>query len=89
MSLDNHVLKNGAGPVLALWAGEIPFLFLGSFLLESFFGLPGLGGLTVEAVRNSDFAVIRAVSTLVAMMFVLGTAVGDIVQLTLDRRLRP
>jgi peptide/nickel transport system permease protein len=85
--LFRHVLKNSMGPLMAVWSTELPYLFLGSFLLEAYFGIPGLGSLAVEAVRNGDFPVVRALAALVAVGFVVVTAVVDLLQIIFDRRL--
>jgi peptide/nickel transport system permease protein len=54
-----HVLKNAMIPIITNIVLEIPFLYTGSLLLEAFFGIPGLGGMTVQALYNSDFPVIK------------------------------
>ncbi len=59
--LFRHVLKNALIPILTYTVIEIPFLITGSFLLESFFGIPGLGSITIDAINNSDFPVIKAI----------------------------
>lgn len=83
-----HVLKNGMVPILTNIVIEIPMLVLGSFLLESFFGIPGLGGITIAAINNSDFPVIRAMTTLVAMLFILGNLATDVLYTVVDPRVR-
>ncbi|OFZ18323.1 MAG: peptide ABC transporter permease [Bdellovibrionales bacterium GWB1_55_8] len=83
-----HVLKNGMVPILTNIVIEIPMLVLGSFLLESFFGIPGIGGITIAAINNSDFPVIRAMTTLVAMLFIAGNLATDILYTLVDPRVR-
>ena len=83
-----HVLKNGMVPILTNVVIEIPLLVLGSFLLESFFGIPGLGSITIDAVHNSDFPVIKAMTTLEAMLFIFGNLATDIFYTVVDPRVR-
>ena len=54
-----HVLRNALIPILTNVVVAIPFLFTGALLLESFFGIPGLGALTVEAIQGNDFSTLR------------------------------
>jgi peptide/nickel transport system permease protein len=56
--LFRHVLKNALPPIITNVSLSLPFLFTGSLLLESFFGIPGLGGLSVNAINSSDMAVV-------------------------------
>ncbi len=81
-----HVLKNSMIPILTNVVIEIPLLILGAFLLESFFGIPGLGSITIDAVHNSDFPVIKAMTTLDAMLFILGNLATDIMYTLVDPR---
>jgi peptide/nickel transport system permease protein len=81
-----HVLKNSLVPILTNVVVEIPLLILGAFLLESFFGIPGLGSITIDAVHNSDFPVIKAMTTLDAMLFILGNLATDILYTWVDPR---
>lgn len=81
-----HVLKNSMVPILTNIVIELPLLILGAFLLESFFGIPGLGSITIDAVHNSDFPVIKAMTTLDAMLFIVGNLVTDILYTVVDPR---
>lgn len=81
-----HVLKNSMVPILTNVVIEIPLLILGAFLLESFFGIPGLGSITIDAVHNSDFPVIKAMTTLVAILYILGNLATDIMYTLVDPR---
>src|SRR4051812_4146343 len=81
-----HVLKNSMVPILTNVVIEIPLLILGSFLLESFFGIPGLGSITIDAIHNSDFPVIKAMTTIEALIFILGNLVTDILYTVVDPR---
>jgi peptide/nickel transport system permease protein len=83
-----HVLRNSMVPILTNIVIEIPLLILGAFLLESFFGIPGLGSITIDAVHNSDFPVIKAMTTLVAFLYILGNLATDILYTVVDPRVR-
>ncbi|MDQ3814901.1 MAG: ABC transporter permease, partial [Armatimonadota bacterium] len=67
--LFRHVLKNAAIPILTSTVLAIPFLIMGNLLLESFFGIPGLGGLTFDAIQSQDFAVVRAMVFLGTVLY--------------------
>jgi peptide/nickel transport system permease protein len=81
-----HVLKNSMVPILTNIVIEIPLLILGSFLLESFFGIPGLGSITIDAIHNSDFQVIKAMTTLEALLFIMGNLMTDVLYTLVDPR---
>ncbi len=81
-----HILKNSMIPILTNIIMEFPFLVLGSFLLESFFGIPGLGSITIDAIHNSDFPVIKAMTILVAILYIAGNLVIDLLYAWVDPR---
>lgn len=81
-----HVLKNSMVPIVTNVVIEIPLLVLGSFLLESFFGIPGLGSITIDAVHNSDFPVLKAMATMFSLLFILGNVATDVVYTLVDPR---
>jgi peptide/nickel transport system permease protein len=81
-----HVLKNSMVPIVTNVVVEIPLLILGSFLLEGFFGIPGLGGITIDAIHNSDFPVIKAMTTLQALLYIFGNLATDVVYTLVDPR---
>ena len=83
-----HVLKNSMVPIVTNVVLEIPLLILGSFVLESFFSIPGLGNITIEAFHNSDFPVIKAMATFVSLLFIVGNVATDIVYTLVDPRVR-
>jgi len=86
--LFKHVLKNAAIPILTSSVSVIPFLFLGSLLLESFFGIPGLGSLTVDAINSNDFAIVRTMVFLGAFLTIIGYILTDISYALVDPRVR-
>ena len=81
-----HVLKNSMVPIVTNVVLEIPLLVLGAFLLESFFGIPGLGNITIDAVHNSDLPVLKAMTTLTSFLMIFGNLATDIVYTLVDPR---
>ena len=86
--LFRHVLKNGMINIITLTVSAIPSLILGSLILEQFFGIPGLGDMSLQAIRSSDFAVIRAVTYVGAFLYLLGLILTDICYSLVDPRIR-
>ena len=84
----HHVLRNAMIPILTRVVVAIPFLFIGSLLLESFFGIPGLGSMTVDAIQGNDFATLRTMVFIGALLFVLGQIATDISYTWVDPRVR-
>jgi peptide/nickel transport system permease protein len=82
-----HVLKNSMIPVITYVVIQIPYLVLGSLLLESFFSIPGIGGMTVEAVNNSDFPVLKAMTTVISVLYILTTILTDVFYRMVDPRM--
>lgn len=82
-----HVLKNSMIPVITYVVIQIPYLVLGSLLLESFFSIPGIGGMTVEAVNNSDFPVLKAMTTVISVLYILTTILTDVLYRLVDPRM--
>ena len=86
--LFRHVLRNSLVPVVTNMSLAVPFLFTGSILLESFFGIPGLGGVGLAAVRSADFATLRAVVLLSALFYQLSNLLADVLNAWLDPAVR-
>jgi peptide/nickel transport system permease protein len=86
--LFSHVLKNAAIPILTTIVSQIPLLLLGSILLESFFGIPGVGNITYEAINNQDFSIVRTVVFLGAILYIVGYILTDISYALADPRVR-
>jgi len=84
--LFKHVLKNAMIPIITRVVLAIPFLFLGSLLLERFFGIPGLGYLMVEAIGSRDYFVISAMTYISAILFVVFNLITDICYSLVDPR---
>ena len=83
-----HVLPNALIPVLTNVSLTIPFLFTGSLLLESFFGIPGLGAITVEAIQANDFSTLRVMVYLGSLLFVATQIATDVAYTWVDPRVR-
>lgn len=86
--LFRHVLKNAMIPILTGAVVVIPLLFLGSLITESFFGIPGLGSYTIEAINSQDFAVVRAMVFLGSLLYIIGLILTDISYTLVDPRVR-
>lgn len=86
--LFKHVLKNAMIPILTYVVIQIPFLILGTLLLESFFSIPGLGSMTLNAVNSLDFPVIKAVTVLSAVAYILFSVITDVLYTLVDPRVR-
>jgi peptide/nickel transport system permease protein len=83
-----HVLRNGLIPILTGVVVAIPTLFIGSLVLESFFGVPGLGSYTIDAINAQDFAVVRAMVFLGSVLYIVGLILTDISYTLADPRIR-
>lgn len=83
-----HILPNAAVPILTNTVVAVPFLILGSLLLERFFSIPGIGDLIVAALANGDFPVLKAVTVLSALALVAFNLVTDVLYAWADPRLR-
>ena len=86
--LFRHVLKNAMIPILTGVVVVIPLLFMGSLLTESFFGIPGLGSYTIDAINAQDFSVVRAMVFLGSLLYIVGLILTDISYTMVDPRVR-
>ena len=86
--LFRHVLRNAMIPILTGVVVVIPALFLGSLLTESFFGIPGLGSYTIDAIQAQDFAVVRAMVFIGSVLYIVGLMLTDISYTLVDPRIR-
>ena len=84
-----HLLRNAAIPIMTRASAILPFLFTGSLLLESFFGIPGLGYKGVDALNSSDLQMLKALVILGSFLFVLINLLADILYAWADPRVRP
>lgn len=81
-----HILKNAMIPIITVVVVQLPFLFTGSLLLESFFGIPGLGDMLIQAINNSDFPVVKAITVIGALIYVAFNLIGDFLYKIFDPR---
>ncbi|MEF8731354.1 MAG: ABC transporter permease [Candidatus Accumulibacter meliphilus] len=86
--LFRHVLRNAMIPILTGVVVVIPLLFMGSLLTESFFGIPGLGSYTIDAINAQDFAVVRAMVFIGSVLYILGLILTDLSYTFVDPRIR-
>ena len=86
--LFKHVLRNAMIPILTGAVVVVPLLFLGSLLVESFFGIPGLGSYTIDAINSQDFAIVRAMVFLGSVLYIMGLILTDISYTLVDPRIR-
>ena len=86
--LFRHVLKNAMIPILTGVVVVIPLLFMGALLTESFFGIPGLGSYTIDAIKSQDFAIVRAMVFLGSLLYIVGLMLTDISYTLVDPRIR-
>jgi len=86
--LFGHVLKNGMLPILTGVVVVIPTLFMGSLIMESFFGIPGLGSYTIDAIHSQDFAIVKAMVFLGSVLYIIGLILTDISYTIFDPRVK-
>ena len=86
--LFRHVLKNAMIPILTGVVVVIPLLFMGSLLMESFFGIPGLGSYTIDAIQAQDFAVVRSMVFIGSVLYIAGLLLTDLSYTVVDPRIR-
>ena len=88
MVLFRHVLRNALIPILTGVVVILPLLFMGSLITESFFGIPGLGSYTIDAINRQDFAIVRSMVFLGAFLYIVGLLMTDISYTIVDPRVR-
>ena len=86
--LFRHVLRNALLPILTSTVAILPLLFLGALIMESFFGIPGLGSYTIDAINAQDFAVVRTMVFVGSALYVVGLILTDISYTIADPRIR-
>ncbi len=88
MVLFKHVLRNAMIPILTGVVVILPLLFMGSLITESFFGIPGLGSYTIDAINRQDFSIVRSMVFLGAVLYIIGLLLTDISYTVVDPRVR-
>jgi peptide/nickel transport system permease protein len=86
--LFNHVLKNALIPIVTSAGAYLPYVFLGSLVFESFFGIPGLGSYVIDAIGGQDFAIVRTMVFLGSALYIASFIVIDIIYTVVDPRVR-
>ncbi len=83
-----HVLRNAMIPIITYVVIQIPTLILGALLLENFFSIPGLGGITLNALNSSDFPVIKAMAILSSVLYIILSLITDVLYTIVDPRVK-
>ena len=83
-----HLLKNGMIALITLLVARLPLLILGALLVESFFGIPGLGNVLVNAIQTQDLAAVNAVTFLTSILYIIGLTLTDVCYAMVDPRIR-
>lgn len=86
--LFKHVLKNAMIPIITNLVIQVPSLILGALLIESFFGIPGLGNITLQAINSADFPVIKAMTILSSIFYIVFNIVTDVLYTVVDPRIK-
>jgi peptide/nickel transport system permease protein len=86
--LYRHVLRNALIPIVTSAGSYLPYVFLGSLVFESFFGLPGLGAYVIEAISKQDFAVVRSMVFVGSLLYIATFALIDVAYTWVDPRVR-
>ena len=87
-AMRSHVLRNAMIPIVTRLVMGLPALFTGSLLLENFFGIPGLGNMSINALNASDFPVIEAVTLLGSFLYIVANLLGDLLYAVFDPRVK-
>jgi len=83
-----HVLRNAMIPIITSAGGYLPYVFLGSLVFESFFGIPGLGAYVIEAIGKQDFAIVRTMVFVGSLLYIASYVLIDIAYSVVDPRVR-
>ncbi len=86
--LFDHVLRNALIPILTSAGSYLPYVFLGSLVFESFFGIPGLGSYVIEAITGQDFAIVRSMVFVGSLIYIASYIVIDVAYTWVDPRVR-
>ena len=86
--LFKHVLRNALVSIITLLAMQIPFLIVGSILIESYFGITGVGNLVVQAIQEADFPVIKAMTVMSAVVYIFFQLLSDVLCALVDPKIR-
>jgi peptide/nickel transport system permease protein len=83
-----HILRNAIIPIITLTVAQMPALITGSLLLETFFGIPGIGSMLVKAIQNSDFPVVKAMTVMGALIYIGFNLLNDLLYFYFEPRMK-
>ncbi len=83
-----HILKNAMIPIITIIVIDMPFLITGSVLIENFFGIPGLGGMVVKSLWESDFPTIKAITVVTSIAYMFFNLLSDVLYAVVDPRIK-
>ena len=83
-----HMLRNAMIPIITRIMISLPFLVTGSILLETFFGIPGMGYVLLAAINNNDFPVVEVFTSIFALLFIISIIATDVLYAIFDPRVR-
>ena len=86
--LGRHVLRNALIPIITSAGSYLPYVFLGSLVFESFFGIPGLGAYVIDAISGQDFAIVRSMVFIGSLLYVASYVLIDVAYTWADPRVR-
>jgi peptide/nickel transport system permease protein len=86
--LYRHVLRNALIPIVTSAGSYLPYVFLGSLVFESFFGLPGLGAYVIDAITKQDFAIVRTMVFVGSLLYIATYVLIDVAYTWVDPRVR-
>jgi len=86
--LFKHVLRNALIPIITSAGAYLPYVFMGSLVFESFFGIPGLGAYVIEAITKQDFAIVRTMVFVGSLLYIATFVLIDILYTFADPRVR-
>ncbi|MEO7010506.1 MAG: ABC transporter permease, partial [Caldimonas sp.] len=86
--LFKHVFKNALIPIITSAGSYLPYIFLGSLVFESFFGIPGLGAYVIDAISGQDFAIMRTMVFIGSLLYIVSYVIIDIAYTWADPRVR-
>lgn len=86
--LSRHILRNVMIPVITIIAIEMPLLLTGTVLVESFFGIPGVGGMLVHSLYDSDFPCLKAMTVIISLIYMVFNLLADVLYAVFDPRIR-
>jgi peptide/nickel transport system permease protein len=86
--LFTHILKNAMVPIITNTVVSIPFLIMGAFLMERFFGIPGIGDIIINAINTGDFPILKGLTVLIAIAYAFFNLLSDILYAYVDPRVQ-